>query len=132
VARERFSTLLLALFAGAALLLAAVGLYGVMAYLVAQRTPEVGIRIALGGRPVDVLRLVVRQGVGIAAAGLAAGLLGALALSRPLARLLYEVPPTDPPTYAGIALLLLLVALAASYVPARRATRIDPIDALRG
>jgi ABC-type antimicrobial peptide transport system permease subunit len=132
VTRERFSALLLGVFAAAALLLAAVGLYGVMAYLVAQRTAEVGIRIALGGRPADVRRLVVRQGVGIAAAGLGAGLLGALALSRSLARLLYEVRPTDPVTYVGIALLLLGVAAAAAYVPARRATRIDPVSALRG
>jgi predicted permease len=132
VTRERFSALLLGVFATAALLLAAVGLYGVMAYLVAQRTAEVGIRIALGGRPADVRRLVVRQGVGIAAAGLGAGLLGALALSRSLARLLYEVRPTDPVTYVGIALLLLFVSVLASYVPARRATRIDPVNALRG
>jgi ABC-type antimicrobial peptide transport system permease subunit len=131
-APRRFVLVLLGAFAGTALLLAAVGLYGVMAYLVAQRTAEVGIRIALGGRPADVRRLVVRQGVGIAAAGLGAGLLGALALSRSLARLLYEVRPTDPVTYVGIALLLLFVSVLASYVPARRATRIDPVNALRG
>ncbi|AHG92270.1 permease (plasmid) [Gemmatirosa kalamazoonensis] len=132
VVRERFNALLLGIFGAAALTLAAVGLYGVMAYLVAQRTAEVGIRIALGGRPSDVRRLVVRQGVAIAAAGLGAGLLGALVLSRALGRLLYEVRPTDPPTYATIALLLLGVAVAASYGPARRATRIDPVNALRG
>ena len=130
--RERFSMLLLVIFAGCALVLATVGLYGVMAYLVAQRTREIGIRLALGGSPRDVWRMVVREGLGIAVAGLVAGGAVSLALSGALAGLLHGVRPTDPVTYGTIAGLLLVVALAASYVPAWRATRVSPTEALRG
>ena len=123
---------LLGVFAAAALVLAAVGLYGVMAYLVEQRTR--GDRDPHRARRPAGGRAAARRapGIGITAAGLGAGLLGALVLSRSLARLLYEVRPTDPVTYVGIALLLLIVSVLASYVPARRATRIDPVNALRG
>jgi putative ABC transport system permease protein len=122
---------LLGVFAGVALILAAVGIYGVMSYSVARRTHEIGIRISLGASRTDVLRLVVRQGLALALTGTAAGVVGALLLSRLMTKLLYEVLPTDPLTFAGVALLLTLVALAASYIPARRAMRVDPIVALR-
>jgi putative ABC transport system permease protein len=131
LARERFNTLLLVLFAGTALALAAIGLYGVMAYLVTQRVEEIGIRLALGGRPRDVLRLVVGEGMLMALAGIAVGVACALALSRVVSGLLYGVRPTDPPTYVTIAALLCIVALVASVVPARRAARVDPAVALR-
>jgi putative ABC transport system permease protein len=131
VARQRFNTMLLAAFALAALALASVGLYGVMSYLVSQRTREIGIRIALGGRPRDVRRMVMRETMLIALSGLAVGGAASLALSRTLAGLLYGVAPTDGVTYGAIALLLLAVAWLAAYGPARRATRIDPMVALR-
>jgi putative ABC transport system permease protein len=132
LARERFNLLLLAIFAAASLLLAATGLYGVMAYLVTQRVQEIGIRLALGGRPDHVLRLVVAEGLAMTLAGLALGLVGAAVLSRAMTRLLYGVTAVDPLTYGAIAVLLCLIALGASYIPARRATRIDPAVALRG
>jgi putative ABC transport system permease protein len=122
---------LLALFSGLALLLAAVGLYGVMSYLVAQRTHEIGIRLALGAQASDVLKLIVGQGMALALLGVGLGLGAALALTRLMARLLYGVSATDPLTFAVVALLLSLIALLACYVPARRATRIDPLVALR-
>jgi predicted permease len=131
VARERFDLILVAVFGAAALLLAAVGLYGVMAYLVAQRTREVGIRIALGGQPRDVRRLVVQQGLAIAGIGLIGGIAAALVLARSLTSLLFGVRPADPATYVAIVALLLGVAFVASWLPARRATRIDPVAALR-
>ncbi|HST53136.1 MAG TPA: ABC transporter permease [Pyrinomonadaceae bacterium] len=131
VGRARFSALLLAVFACVALVLAVVGLYGVMSYAVAQRTHEIGIRVALGAQGRDVLGLVVGQGLLLAAVGLALGLAGALALTRLMRSLLYEVSTTDPATYVGISALLLLVALLACLIPARRATKIDPIVALR-
>jgi putative ABC transport system permease protein len=130
-AQPRFEMALLGVFAGVALILAAVGIYGVMSYSVARRTHEIGIRISLGASRTDVLRLVVRQGLALALTGTAAGVVGALLLSRLMTKLLYEVLPTDPLTFAGVALLLTLVALAASYIPARRAMRVDPIVALR-
>jgi putative ABC transport system permease protein len=132
VARQRFNALLLGIFGTVALVLAAVGLYGVMSFLVAQRSQEIGIRLALGSRPADVLRLVLRQGLVITAAGLVAGIAGAIALSRLAATLLFGVQPTDPTTYAGVALLLTAVAVVACVLPARRATRIDPVHAMRG
>jgi putative ABC transport system permease protein len=127
----RLTLVLLALFSGLALLLAAVGLYGVMSYLVAQRTHEIGIRLALGAQASDVLKLIVGQGMALALLGVGLGLGAALALTRLMARLLYGVSATDPLTFAVVALLLSLIALLACYVPARRATRIDPLVALR-
>ncbi|HXJ93216.1 MAG TPA: FtsX-like permease family protein, partial [Terriglobia bacterium] len=123
--------LLLGLFAGLALLLAAVGIYGVIAYSVAQRTHELGIRIALGaGRP-DLLRMVLGEGLRIALVGVVVGLAGAWALSRFVSSLLYGVRPNDPLTFAAVPLVLILVALLACYIPARRATQVDPMVALR-
>ncbi|MGH9840570.1 MAG: ABC transporter permease [Blastocatellia bacterium] len=131
VAQQRFQTLLLAIFAGLALLLVAVGLYGVMAYSVAQRTHELGLRVALGAQTRDVLRLVVAQGLGLTVAGVMIGVAGALALTRLLRTLLYDVSATNPSTFIGVAALLMMVALVACWIPARRATQVDPLVALR-
>ena len=130
LAEQRFNTFLLAIFAGVALLLAAVGLYGVLAYLVTQRTREIGIRVALGAQARDVMRLVLRQGFGLSLAGVIAGIAVALAGTRVLAGLLYGISPTDPLTFAALAVLLLLVALIACVVPARRALHVDPMTSL--
>jgi putative ABC transport system permease protein len=131
VAPRRFNMLLLGVFAGVALVLAAIGLYGVMSYSVSWQTHEIGIRMALGAKRADVLRLVVRQGMTMTVIGLALGLAGAFAMSRVLRGMLYGVSPTDPFTFAGVSIVLLIVALLACLVPARRATRVDPIIALR-
>ncbi len=131
VARPRFQSVLLGCFAGLALLLAAIGIFGVISYSVAQRTHEIGIRVALGARREQVLRLVVGQGLVLALIGTAGGLAGALALTRYLRTLLFDVSPTDPLTFIGVPLVLCVVALAASYLPARRAMKIDPMQALR-
>jgi len=130
-AERRFTMLLLALFAVTALALSAIGIYGVMAYFVTQRTHEIGIRMALGASPRDVRRMVVGQGVRLAAAGVLVGMAGALAITRALGALLYAVSPRDPATLAALSAALAAVALLACYVPARRATRVDPITALR-
>jgi putative ABC transport system permease protein len=131
LSRSRFTMLLLGIFAAMALLLASVGIYGVIAYGVAQRTQEFGIRIALGAGRRDVLRLVLGQGTRLALWGIGLGVIFALALTKFLAALLYGISPADPLTFAAVASLLVLVALAACYVPAQRATRVDPIEALR-
>jgi putative ABC transport system permease protein len=131
VGPRRLLAPLLATFAGVALLLALIGIYGVMAYSVSQRTREMGIRRALGAQHQDILQLVVGQGLMLAAAGVALGVGGAFAATRVMKALLFHVSATDPFTFAGIGVAFLLVALAASYLPARRAARIDPMTALR-
>ena len=128
---RRFSMLLLAGFAALALSMAVVGIYGLMNYAVVQRTHEIGIRMALGAQRKDVLRLVLQEGAKLVLAGVAIGLLGALALTRLMRGLLYGVSATDPTTFAGVAILLMTVALLASYIPAWRAMRVDPAVALR-
>ena len=130
-AQPRLSAAMLGVFAAAALLIAAVGIYGVLAYSVSQRTREIGLRIALGADPGGVMRLVVREGMTVAVAGIGAGLLGALLLGRAVSSLVYAVAPRDPATFSGVAAVLALVALAACALPARRAARVDPTVALR-
>jgi ABC-type antimicrobial peptide transport system permease subunit len=123
--------ILLSIFAGLALTLAAFGIYSVIAYSVDRRTQEIGLRVALGARPRDVLRLVLAQGVSVAMTGVAFGLIGTFAFSRLMTGLLYGVTPTDPLTLAAVSIVLLAVAVAANYLPARRALRVDPMAALR-
>jgi putative ABC transport system permease protein len=131
VAQPRFNTFLIGLFAALAFILSAIGIYGVINYDVTQRTGEIGVRMALGAQSADVVRLILRQGLVLTLGGLLIGVVGALALTRFLTGLLFEVKPTDPLTYAAVAGLLALVAIAACLIPARRATKVDPLVALR-
>ena len=131
VARPRLLVVLLGLFGAMGLVLGALGIYGVLAYLVTQRTREIGVRVALGARPAAVLRMIVGKGLRLAGAGVAVGVVAALALTRVMQGVLYGVTPTDPLTFAGVAVALLGVAAIASWIPARRATRVDPLVALR-
>jgi predicted permease len=131
ISKERFQTLLLGLFAALALLLACVGLYGVISYSVVQRTHEIGVRVALGAQPIDVLRLVIRQGMALTLVGLIIGIAVGSAVTRVLSDMLYGVSPRDPLTFVGVPLLLMVVAFLACYIPARRATKVDPLTALR-
>jgi ABC-type antimicrobial peptide transport system permease subunit len=131
LARRRFSILLLGVFASVALALATIGIYGVMAYLVNQGTREIGIRMALGATQHDILGLVVRQGMTLALSGVSIGLMVALLLTRLIRGLLFGVQATDPLTFVGISALLAVIALLASYIPAQRAARIDPMVSLR-
>src|SRR5262249_17423391 len=130
-AQPRFLTLLLGLFAALALALAVVGLYGLVSYTASRRAHEIGVRLALGAEKRDVLRLVVGQGVKLTLRGFVSGPVGPLTLTRFLSSLLYGVKPTDLPTFLAVPLILIAVALLASYVPARRATKVDPLVALR-
>jgi len=130
-AQPRLNAQLLAVFAAVALLIAAIGIYGVLAYSVNQRTREIGLRMALGAQQSGVLRLVVGEGMLVGVAGIGIGLVAALALSRTLSSLLFEVPPRDPATFAGVAVALMVVALVACAIPARRASHVDPMIALR-
>ena len=129
--RARFQTMLLGLFAGIALLLTAVGLYGVMSFTVLQRTHEIGIRVALGAGRSDVLQMVLSNSLALTGVGLAIGMIGASVLTRLLQNLLYEVKPTDPVTLVAVSVILIAVSALASYIPARRAARVDPMVALR-
>ncbi|HEY7545164.1 MAG TPA: FtsX-like permease family protein, partial [Blastocatellia bacterium] len=131
VSRPRFNMALMTLFSAVALGLAAIGIFGLLSYSVAQRTQEIGIRMALGARREDVLRMVVGQGLSLALTGIAIGMAAAMALTRLMQSLLFEVSPRDPEVFASVSSLLIVVSLAACYLPARRATRVDPIRALR-
>jgi ABC-type antimicrobial peptide transport system permease subunit len=131
LSERRFSMEMVGLFALTALLLAGLGIYGVISYIVSERTHEIGIRIALGAEKKSILQMVLRQGLGLAAAGAAVGLVGAVIVSHLMTGLLYGVRPTDPLTFAGVAVLLVGAALLACYIPARRAIRVDPLVALR-
>jgi len=130
-APRRFQMMLLGLFALLALVLAAVGIYGVISYSCSQRVHEFGIRLALGAERRDLLRMVIRQGAKLGLVGVCVGIGGALVLTRFLSSMLYGVKPTDPFTLLGVSLILAAVALLASYIPARRATKVDPMVALR-
>jgi putative ABC transport system permease protein len=131
LARQRFSTSMLGAFALFALILAAVGVYGVMSYLVSQSTRDIGVRVALGAQPGNIVGMVVRQGMELAVIGIGAGLIGAAALTRVMSSLLFGVSATDAVTFSAVALTLALIAMLATYIPARRATKVDPIVALR-
>jgi ABC-type antimicrobial peptide transport system permease subunit len=123
--------ILFGVFAALALLLSSLGIYGVVSYLTAQRTQEIGVRVALGAQRADVLRMILGKGIKMTALGVLIGLVAALGLTRLMSKLLFGVSPSDPVTFIAVALLLALVALAACYLPARRAARLDPMAALR-
>jgi len=131
LASRRFAMILLGVFAGVALLLSAIGIYGVISYIVGQRVHEIGIRLALGAHPADVLRLILGQGTKLALLGVAIGIAAALALTRLMTKMIFGVSAHDPLTFVGVAVILVMVALAACYIPARRAMRTDPMVALR-
>ncbi len=131
IAPRRFNLLLLGTFAVSAVLLALIGIYGVMSYAVTQRTHEIGVRVALGARRAAIVRMVVRQGMSVALAGIAAGVAAALGLTRLMATMLFDVRPNDPLIFAAVATILTAAALAACCVPAIRASRVDPLVALR-
>jgi putative ABC transport system permease protein len=131
IARSRFNTVLLTVFSVVALIMAAVGIYGVMSYSVQQRTHELGVRLALGAQHGDVLKLILKQGIVLGVIGVAAGLLGSFGLTRLMTSLLFEVTPTDVRTYAAVAAGLFAIVLIACYIPARRATKVNPLVALR-
>jgi putative ABC transport system permease protein len=131
IAPRRFNLLLLASFAGSAVLLALIGIYGVMSYVVTQRTHEIGVRMALGARRGEIVRMVVRQGMTVALTGIAAGMAAALGLTRLIATLLFDVKPNDPSTFAAVVIALTTTALLASLAPALKAARVDPLAALR-
>ncbi|MGC2814630.1 MAG: FtsX-like permease family protein, partial [Candidatus Acidiferrum sp.] len=130
-AGQRFEAAAVGLFAALALLLAGVGIYGVISYMVGQRTNEIGIRMALGAQRNDVLRMVIRKGMFMAGIGTVVGICGALALTQLFRNLLFQITPTDPVTYSAVTVVLVAVALLACFLPARRAMRVDPVVALR-
>jgi len=131
LARQRFLSLLFSIFAGLALFLACIGLYGVLAYLTGQRVPEIGVRMALGARAADVIWLVLRQSLGMIVSGVVVGMLVAFAAGRVLERLVQGIGPTEPSTFAIVIPVLMIAAVIAGFVPARRASQVDPISALR-
>jgi ABC-type antimicrobial peptide transport system permease subunit len=131
LAERRFAMIFFGVFAALALLLSSLGIYGVVSYLTAQRTQEIGVRVALGAQRADVLRMILGQGIKMTALGVLIGLVAALGLTRLMSKLLFGVSASDPVTFTAVALLLALVALAACYLPARRAARLDPMAALR-
>ncbi len=131
VSQKRFQLILLAGFALAALALACLGIYGVLAFATGRRTPEIGIRMALGARPAQILRTILQNGMMPVAVGIAGGLIASAALAKAIESLLFQVRPTDPSLYAGTALVLMIVAAAACFLPARRAARLNPVEALR-
>ena len=130
-AEPRFQTALVGSFGVLGFILAIIGIYGVISYSVVQQTHEIGVRMALGAQPRDILHMILRKGMLLAIAGIAIGIGGALALTRVLRSMLFEIEPTDPATFVGVAIFLTIAALAACYIPARRATKVDPMVALR-